>query len=163
MQISGRIVLKVAPNHAISALHDRITLERFLLGASRLQEIGPAQFSFAIQRKVAVVTLNLPGTLSVTPVKEGRIYRFDAKAAHLIGGSAQLTLDITFDAIADGTNLAWDGTLDSTGLARNVLKEKEGRIGSLVRQIMEDFKDRVQKEATIAAQAAIVAKPARQG
>ncbi len=160
MQITGQIDLRVPPQRAIDALHDRGTLERFLLGMSQLQETGPAQFSFAIQRRVSLVTLNLPGTLAVTEIEAGRVYQFDAKAAHLIGGSAQLTLDMTFDPTPTGTHLGWAGTLESSGLARKVLKEKEDRIGSIVAQIMAEFKGRVQRDAQVAANAA---KPANQG
>lgn len=160
MQISGQTDILVPPAHALYALQSQAHLERFLLGTSGLLETGPGTYSFAIQRRLAVITLNLPGTLCVTETDPGRVCHFEAKAAHLIGGSAQLALDMTFDPTPRGTHLTWNGTLDSSGLARHVLREKESRIGSIVAQIMAEFKMRVQTEARLAA---IVVKPANRG
>lgn len=147
MQISGQTSIRVPPQRAIAALHDRSTLERFLLGSSALEETGPAQFSFAIQRKLGLITLNLPGRLSVTPVTADRVYQFDARASHKLGGSVHLSLEMTFEPEQGGTSMAWNGVLGSSGLARQVLREKQDRIPVVVQNMMSEFKIRVQRDA----------------
>lgn len=143
MKLTGSLSLAVPARFAAEALHDPDVLETFLPGNSPLTRIGPATFEFVVTKDAGVMTLRLPGTLTVVPEDGG--YRFVAKAKHMLGGSATLSLRLDFAPEGDGCVLSYDGTLESTGLAGRLLRDQEDQAQTVMTAKFVAVKARVER------------------
>ena len=130
MKLNGTLSLSVPPEVAAEGFQDPKTLGIFLPKNSQLTRAGPGEFSFVVIKEAGIVALKLPGTLTVTPSGAG--YLFEARAKHLIGGSATLSLALTFVPGGDGCEMTYDGTLESTGLAGRMLRERADHTQSVL-------------------------------
>ncbi|MGL6210979.1 MAG: CoxG family protein [Paracoccaceae bacterium] len=122
MILNGTVLLALPPDAATTGFQEPDVLGTFLPFGSELTRTGPGAFAFTVIKEAGLVTLKLPGTLTVVP--EGAGYRFDAKAKHMLGGSAALSLLISFAAADGGTMLSYDGDLESGGLAGRLLRDR---------------------------------------
>jgi len=124
MDLSGTVNLSVQPNDAAEGFHSAETLRHFLPGTSELSKTGPSAFDFVVTKDAGMVSLRLPGTLTIEP--EGDTYRFEAKARHLLGGTANLLLNIRFapSESGAGTVMSYAGILAATGLAGRLLRDR---------------------------------------
>ncbi len=124
MDLSGTVDLSVRPDEATEGFHTAETLRHFLPGKSELTKSGPAAFDFVVTKDAGMVSLRLPGTLTIQP--DGETYRFEAAARHLLGGTANLLLNIRFAPaeFGEGTVMSYAGTLAATGLAGRLLRDR---------------------------------------
>lgn len=130
MDLNGTVDLSVLPHDAIEGFHDARTLQHFLPGHSELTKTGPSEFAFVVTKDAGMVTLRLPGTLTIAP--EGDAFRFEAKARHMLGGSANLSLRIRFAPDGAGTLMTYEGTLEASGLAGRLLRDRAEQTGHVL-------------------------------
>jgi carbon monoxide dehydrogenase subunit G len=142
MNLNGTLGLAVRPDFAAAGFHDADTLATFLPGGSELTRTGDGAFSFVIIKETKLITLRLPGTLTVIPEQAG--YRFTAKARHMMGGSAALSLFLTFAPKQDGCTLGYDGTLETTGLVDRLMRDREDQAKHMVRDRFAAVKHRLE-------------------
>ncbi len=156
MQLSGLIRTNCPPRFAGEGAAKPTVLQQLIPAGSKLEEAAPGTFTFSIIKSFGPIRLTLPGTLTVAPTGRANDQRLTAVASHIIGGKVNLTLDFTFVREGDATRWTYDGELTATGLAQRVLREREGRVGGVLRSVL--FGIKLQAEQMFAQKPA--AKPA---
>jgi carbon monoxide dehydrogenase subunit G len=130
MILNGALWLNVPADLVAKGFDDPGILATFLPGNSELTATGPGSFDFVIVKETGIVTLRLPGSLSIHAEGSGR--QFSAAARHILGGSATLSLHLGFADKDGGCALTYDGTLESTGLAGRLLRDRADQAQDMI-------------------------------
>jgi carbon monoxide dehydrogenase subunit G len=140
MDVSGLIRTTCPPDLVLSVLGDSATLLRLLPKGSKLDQIDQGRFRFSVSRAVGPVKLTLPGEMALVPAGQGHDRMLTIRAAHIIGGKVDLDLSLTFDTSAGHTRLAYAGTVEASGLAGRVLRERHARVDDGLRSLFHRLK-----------------------
>ncbi|MDT8855283.1 SRPBCC domain-containing protein [Paracoccaceae bacterium Fryx2] len=145
MQVQGQVNVAVRPPAVVRALHDPVLLQSFLPGGSKVTRTSETVFDFLAMRETAMITLKLPGTLTILELTPRRAYRMTARARHLLGGSLALDLDLTLARIDEATDLSYLGTIEGGGLAGKLLGDHEDAARNRITNMFHEFARRLQR------------------
>ena len=149
MDIHGEVTFDAAALRAMAALTDQDQLAHFMPHGSELSRIDDRTFAFSVTRALGITTVNLAGTMAVTPVEATKSLRFQVEGRHVIGGSALLDLAIRLDGDADHCFLAYSGTVQATGLVGKFLTLGEDRVQQRVKTAFADFGRRLERQQKV--------------
>ena len=144
MQLTGMIRTTCPPDQLMALLDDPAVLALMMPGGSEIRQTSATGYAFVIRKAIGPLKLNMPGTLTLTPVGAGPDRHMTAHAAHLIGGKVDIDLNIRLATLTGMTVLSYQGTMTATGLANRVLGEFEKRAQTGMRSVFLRLKQRAE-------------------
>jgi carbon monoxide dehydrogenase subunit G len=145
VQLSGKTTIRAPRALCIAALHRAETLAAFLPGDVTVTPRDATSFDVEFKREFGRIAVKLRGTLTVEEVEAGRLFRFVMLAKHMLAGSANLDIAMTFTGNAP-TELAYDGTLTGSGLAGRMIAEREDRVQPKLDEMFAGLAQRIEAE-----------------
>ncbi len=145
MDISGFVEIAAPVRRVRNAIQKRENLVHFLTPGSILGERPDQGFDFIVQRNFGPVSIRLSGVLTVTPDPTRDGLFLIAKAGHILGGSVELNLSMTFSGDAQTSKIVYAGTLEAGGLAGKVLGDSTSKVQSKMDQAFASFGLRMQR------------------
>ena len=140
MELSGQIRTTCPPDHLVRIMRDPAALAQLLPAGSKMDKTDEGTFAFSVSKNVGPIKLTLPGTLHLQATGRGHDQSLTARAAHMIGGKVDLTLNLTLTTEGRVTHLVYQGDLTATGLAGRVLNEHRARAGSSLKAALMRLK-----------------------
>lgn len=141
MRLDGMIRTTSAPESVIQKLSDPAILARIAPKGCEIGEKAGGTVAFTIKRKLGPLSLTLPGSLSLH-AKADNTWQVVAEAAHRIGGSVKVTLDVTGGRGPTGhPAIQWVGGVESHGLAARAVIEHGSRASEFVRNLFIRLRD----------------------
>jgi carbon monoxide dehydrogenase subunit G len=136
MQLEGTMPTKCPPGKVVENLRDPQILSLMVPEGCHIGEKVGDTINFVIQRKVGPISFKMPGTMTVTQKPGADAYVMELNASHLIGGKANVTLNLTPERDAAGQqSLHWLGTLEAHGLAAHLIEERTAKIGNVLKNL----------------------------
>lgn len=145
MDIHGQVTFDAAAQRAMEALTEQDQLAHFMPHGSVITKTDARTFTFAVTKDIGITTVNLAGTMEVTPVPAANTLRFLVEGRHLIGGSAVLDLAIRCDGDAGHCVLGFTGTLQASGLIGKFLSLGEAKVQTRLETAFADFGRRLER------------------
>ena len=148
MQLEGTMPTKCPPGKVVENLRDPQILAQVVPDGCLIGEKVGDTINFVIQRKVGPVHFKLPGTMTVTQKPGSDAYVMEINASHLIGGRANVTLNLTPERDAAGRqSLNWLGTLEAHGLASHLIEDRKAKIGNVLKNLFVKLRSQAETPA----------------
>lgn len=136
MELSGQIKTKCPPDFLVAVMHDPAALAKLLPAGSRIDRNADGSFAFSVSKGIGPIKLTLPGKMHLTAKGAGHDHVLSIKAAHLIGGKVDMTLDLAITHDGEMTKLKYSGDLTASGLAGRVLQEHHSRANASLKSAL---------------------------
>jgi carbon monoxide dehydrogenase subunit G len=140
MELSGMIRTSCPPRFLVEVLHKSDVLGQMLPTGSELKDMGDGKYSFRLVKIIGLLKLTLPGTLTIAPTGEGQNQRLTIQASHIIGGKVDMDMNFNFSRQLGVTTWAYVANVTASGLAGRILREREKRVGGLLRAGLVNIK-----------------------
>ena len=142
MKLNGSISTPCPPENVLPFLHDPVVLAKIAPEGFVFAQRASGQVLFSFQRRIGVLILKLSGKLTLRDMGDEAKSRVDILAEHRFGGSVMIGLDVTPQIGPDGAQtLAWSGTMEASGLAARIVKQRESEAHKIVTTLIERLAD----------------------
>ena len=146
MDVSGQIRTICPPTALISSLRDGEALVALLPAGSKLEKAPDGSFAFTLTKDIGPVKLTLPGRMTLVPTGNGHNQTLTLRASHLIGGKIEMDLDVTIGLIGGQTVMSCSGTLNASGIAGQVLRDRKARVHQVFKNALLRIKVQAERE-----------------
>jgi carbon monoxide dehydrogenase subunit G len=145
MRLEGVLELNVPPSRVLQSLGDPDVIQAFLPGECTVTPTGAGTYDFALRKSLGFLELRLGGQITVEDQGPDQA-RMTMKASHKIGGALDMDMGLTLTPQGTGTQIAYSGTLDATGLAGRVVRDRALQIRPYVTKVFDRLKARIESE-----------------
>jgi len=144
MQLNGVLQISVPPSRVAKALERPEVLRQLLPGEASVELTSVGLYSFTMKKTLGFLELRQDGTIQLVPSDQG--VTLVVRAAHRIGGAADLSVLIGLAAGAQhsGTEIAYDGTMEATGLAGRLLRDREAQVRPYIAKVFDRMKAQIE-------------------
>jgi carbon monoxide dehydrogenase subunit G len=144
MQLNGVLQISVPPDRVVLALEDPAVLSSLFPGEAMVQRVSEGSYTFTLTKTVGFLELRQSGTIRLDRQKQG--VALAVRAAHRIGGSADLKVMIGLEPgpRGAGTRIGYDGTLEASGLAGRLLRDRETQVRPFVTRVFERIRAQIE-------------------
>lgn len=148
MLIEGMIRTSGPAEVVVRGLADDATLKAIAPRGFEFRPVIDGRSDFTVRRGFGPIVLTLQGHMSVTPDDEPQAWWLEVKAAHLIGGSVKVALNVTTtDPTPESGNmgsLSWTGDMTATGLAGRLLNDYQARVNEVLTNLFLILREAVE-------------------
>jgi len=142
MQLSGVLQISVPPARVVSALEEPDVLRALFPGEASVQQTSDGNYNFTLKKSLGFLELRQGGTIRLERVGEG--VSLVVRAAHRIGGAADLSVLIGLAGRDAGTAIAYDGTMEATGLAGRLLRDRAAQVRPYIVKVFDRMKAQIE-------------------
>lgn len=144
MQLNGVLQIAVPAARVASALEEPEVLRALFPGEASVTRVAAGQYGFTLKKTLGFLELRQSGTIRLE--RKDRGVAMEVRAAHRIGGAADLLVMIGLEPAARGpaTRISYDGTLNATGLAGRLLRDREAQVQPYIARVFERIRAQIE-------------------
>lgn len=137
-EIAGEVSFNASVHRARNAVRNLNNLRLFLQADATLKPVGDAEFEFAIVRDFGLLSVRMPGTLTLTEDPSGDL-SFSARTAHPLAGGAVVAFTVRFSGDRQRCTLGYRGKVEASGLLSTVLERNIDRVESRLNRVFGEI------------------------
>lgn len=140
MQISGTYAFRPARTDVLREMQEPDVLRAVIGDAAQVTDQGPGMVRFLFSRKLGMMTVKVPGEIAVVPAGGFAALNLTVAASQRIAGKFEVALRLNLTDRADGgTDMAYDGTINATGLLQAALAARADAVGAKLPLVFDRF------------------------
>ena len=148
MRLNGVMQISAPPDRVAQALEQPDVLRALLPGEASVEKTSAGQYSFTLKKTLGFLELRQNGTIQLVPAGQG--LTLVVKASHRIGGSADMSVLIGLTpGTGAGTRIAYDGTMEASGLAGRLLREREPQVRPYIARVFERMRAQIEAAPSV--------------
>jgi carbon monoxide dehydrogenase subunit G len=151
MHVMVEMKIDASSDTIFDVLLDKGVVENLLPSGTKLTETGPGKFDFLLQKQTSLISLKLPGTLSVEVARPEKTCTFLVKAKHFLAGSLDLQAVMSCKSSSAPNVLTCNATLASKGVIKQLMNNEEERAERILRNVLNGVKSRAEAATRMAA------------